>query len=146
MSVPKLVVHTDVILDYVLHRQKQPSILRLLMMKFFCYTTVFNAIELFSLARNASERRTIEDALGAMKILGLNAKHAKRYGEWFGQVPAVSVIDKLIAGVCIESRLPLVTGQPHAYRGIKGLKVIHTSLVKDELTAMQIITRAQVLS
>jgi predicted nucleic acid-binding protein len=145
VSLPKVVVHTDIILDYLLHRQHQPSTLRLLMMKFFCYTTVFNAIELFSLAKNARERQAIEDALSAMKILGLNAKHAKRYGEWFAQVPAVSAFNKLIAGICIESRLPLVTGERRACRGIEGLKVIHSSSVNNELTATQILARAQVV-
>ena len=115
------------------------------MMKFFCYTTVFNAIELFSLAENARERHAVEHALSAMKILGLNAKHAKRYGEWFAQVPAVSAFNKLIAGICIESRLPLVTGEPGAYHGIKGLKIIRSSSVKNELTATQILDRARVL-
>jgi predicted nucleic acid-binding protein len=145
VSHPKVVVHTDIILDYLLHRQRRPPVLRLLMMKFFCYTTVFNAIELFSLAEHARERRAVEDALSAMKILGLNAKHAKRYGEWFAQVPAVSAFNKLIAGVCIESRLPLVTGEPRAYRGIEGLKIIRSSSVDDGLTAAQILARARVL-
>ena len=144
MNFPKIVVHTDVILDHMLHREKQPSILRLLMMKFFCYTTVFNAIELFSLAGNALERRAVEDALGAMKILGLNAKHAKRYGEWFAQVPAVSVFDKLIAGICIESRLPLVTARPQGVRGIRDLRIIQSSAVKEDRTATQIISLARV--
>ncbi|MBI1805752.1 MAG: hypothetical protein HYR76_01720 [Ignavibacteria bacterium] len=76
MSLQKIVVHTNVFLDYVVQDHKNESVLRLAMQKFFCYTTVFNAIQLFALARTEKERRVIEDSMSAMKILGLNAKNA----------------------------------------------------------------------
>ena len=143
MSLPKLIVHTDVIVDYLLHHGPNPPLLRLLMMKFFCYTTVFNAIELFALAGNARERKAIEDSLSAMKILGLNAKQAKRFGDLFNRNASPAVLDTLAAGICIESRLPLVTGRGGRYKGMKELRVIRSASVKATMTAKQIMALAR---
>lgn len=137
MSLQKLVVDTDLVCDYLTHRQQRPPKLRVLMMHFFCYTTVFNAIELFSLARTARERRAVEDSLRTMKILGLNAKHAKRYGEWFARVPHVPEMQKLIAGLCLESHMPLATGDTSRYTGIRGLRVLPASSIREGVTASQ---------
>ncbi len=78
MSVPKIVVHTDVFLGHLV-AVRQPSVLRQAMGKFFCYATVFHAIELFSLARSKQEEKAIEDAMSAVKVLGLNPKNARAY-------------------------------------------------------------------
>ena len=79
MSVSKIVVHTDVFLSH-LSGDRSPSLLRVAMGRFFCYTTVFQAIELFSLARSENEVRLVEDSMAAMKLLGLNPKNARTYG------------------------------------------------------------------
>ena len=69
MREAKLVVHSDVLLDH-LRGADHPSILRRTMGLFFCYTTVFQAIEVFAGMRTAVERRWAEDAMSAMKLLG----------------------------------------------------------------------------
>ena len=138
MRLLKVVVHSDVILDHLLHRQPNASVLRLAMMKFFCYTTVFNAIELFSLARTAKEVHAVEDAMSAMKILGLNAKQAKRYGDWFAHKRSATVINKLVAGICMESKLPLVTGNVNDFRGIRGLSIIRSTIINAKASAAEI--------
>jgi predicted nucleic acid-binding protein len=143
LSLPKLVVHTDVVVDYLLHHEPNPPLLRLLMMKFFCYTTVFNAIELFALARNARERKAVEDSLSAMKILGLNAKQAKRFGELFRRNASPAVLDTLVAGICIESRLPLITGKRGDYKGLKELRLIRSGSVQASMSAKQIMALAR---
>jgi len=146
VTTPKIIVHSNIILNYVLHRLQQPSLFRILMTKFFCYTTVLDAIELFSLAHTAKERRCIEDALGAIKILGLNARLAKKHGAWFAQAQSVSVFNRLIAGICIESKIPLITDQPQAFGCIKKLRVIHSSVVDDTMTATKILSHARFAS
>lgn len=143
MSLPKLVVHTDVIVEYLLHHEPKPPLLRQLMMKFFCYTTVFNAIELFALAGNARERKAVEDSLSAMKILGLNSKHAKRFGPLFNGKPSRAALDTLVAGICIESRLPLVTGKTGQYKGMRELRVIRSASIQGSMTAKQIMALAR---
>ena len=124
MSVQKIVVDTDIILDHLVHGAGA-SILRLTMNTFFCYTTVFNAIEAFSMARSKKEIQAVDDAMSAMKILGLNAKSAKSIGKIYSNDISVGkVLPALIAGVCIESRLPIVTMNPNRFSRIKHLRVI----------------------
>lgn len=115
------------------------------MMKFFCYTTVFNAIELFSLARNEAERSRLESAMSAMKILGLNAKNAKRYGELLLKSTDAATMTLLTAGICLESKLPLLTDQPEAFRCMKGLKIIRPSMITENAPAADILSRAQIV-
>ena len=90
----------------------------------FCYTTVFNAIELFALAKTKRESRAVEEALSAMKILGLNAKNAPNYGDLFASARRPRTMDLLTAGLCLESKLPLLTANPEAFQGIRGLVLV----------------------
>lgn len=120
----KIVVHTDVLADFLTHSGGGRSALRDIMAHRFCYTTVFNAIELFSIARTAREARAVAEALSAMKILGLNAKHAPKFGALFASAKRAGTMNLLVAGLCIESRLPLLTARPSEFRGIRGLTVV----------------------
>jgi len=128
LKVSKAVVHTDVLIEH-LCGQRQPSILRLSLQKFFCYTTVFQAIEVFSLGRSESEFQAISDAMAALKVLGLNAKNARRYGELIGGRKGSDRWNLLIAGLCLESRLPLITDCVKDFRGVRGLVLIPTRLI-----------------
>jgi predicted nucleic acid-binding protein len=131
----KVVVDTDVILDYVMHersatRKGMPSVLREAMSLYFCYTTVFNAIQLFALCRSKGDLRAIEGALGAMKILGLNGRSAKSVGMLLrgSEIQEAHGFDLLIAGLCVESRLPLLTGRRRRFRSVRSLRVIPARL------------------
>ena len=121
----KVVVDTDLLLEHVLRPASGgPSRLRRLMSQAFCYTTVFNAVEAFGLCRTKQERRAVEETMSAMKILGLNAKTGKAIGAMTARRGRPADVPVLVAGLCRESRLPLVTGRPDRYRGMKGLEVI----------------------
>ena len=125
MSVQKIVVDTDIILEHLIHGDGA-SILRMTMNTYFCYTTVFNAIEAFSMARSKKEIQAVDDAMSAMKVIGLNAKSAKSIGKIYSNDISVGkkVMPALIGGVCIESRLPIVTMNPKRFSRIKRLRVI----------------------
>lgn len=121
MTVRKIVVDSDIIIDH-LTTTEPVSVLRRVMKEYFCYTTVFNAAELFAAVRSKKELQAVEDALHAMKILGLNGKSAKNIA---GTLRAArGSLNGLIAGVCIESRLPVMTMDPKRFAGLKKLKVI----------------------
>ncbi|MEK7250465.1 MAG: hypothetical protein AAB209_08595 [Bacteroidota bacterium] len=142
MSVPKIVVHTDVFLDH-LCCTKHPSVLRQGMSKFFCYTTVYQAIELFSLAKTEEEVKAIEDSMAAMKLMGLNPKNARKYGELTSSNKKTDHWNILIAGLCIESRLPILTDRRKDFSGIKGLTVVPTKLIENEMSGEEILQIAQ---
>ena len=123
MNEARLVVHTDILLDH-LRGDVHPSVLRLAMREYFCYTTVFQAVELFAAMRTAAERRAAEDAMSAMKIMGLNPKKAPMYGALFAAHPRKRPTDLLVAGLCLESRLPLLTARGGDFSDIRGLRLI----------------------
>ena len=47
----------------------------------------------------------------------------------------------LIAGLCVESRLPVLTGRPQRYRSAKPLRVVPAGLVKAHDSAEEILQR-----
>ena len=123
--VKKVVVDTDILIGHVVHTDaSEASDLRRLLGMFFCYTTVFNAIESFGLCRTDAERTAIERSMNALKILGLNAKSGKNLGTLFSSYPKRDGLHLLIAGVCLESKLPLITGRKRLFQGIPGIKVL----------------------
>lgn len=138
MSVSKIVIHTDVFLDH-LRGDRRPSLLREAMGKFFCYTTVFHAIELFSFAKSEREQRVIEDVMASMKVLGLNPKGARTYGELFAGRIRRNTWSVMIAGLCMESRLPLLTDRTSEFKGIRGLVLVPTRMVRNYDTAADIL-------
>lgn len=142
MTPPKIVVDTDVFFEH-LTDDRTPSVLREVMGKFFCYATVFQAIELFALARTEHERTAIEDTMAAIKLLGLNPKRAGVYGELMATNPKLDRYAVLIAGLCLESRLPLLTDRRQQFKGIKGLVCVSTKLVGKFGTGTEILKAAQ---
>lgn len=107
--------------------------MRRAMTQYFCYTTVFNAIELFSLVRTEEERKTMESAMSSLKILGLNAKSAPKYADVI-QNKTLPRMNGLIAGLCLESKLPILTSKPSEFRKVKGLIILTP---KDIITVNQ---------
>jgi predicted nucleic acid-binding protein len=139
VNAPKIVVHTDVVTDHLLQTGRSLSVLRLAMQKFFCYTTVFNAIELFSIARTPGEVRAVEQVLSAMKILGLNARSAPRHGALLGRGSRLPRMNALVAGMCLETRLPILTGHPREFSGVHALVVIQARAVTPERSGAEIL-------
>jgi predicted nucleic acid-binding protein len=138
MNAQKVVVGTDILLDH-LRGTRHPSVLRTSMGIFFCYTTVFQAIELFAGMRSEEERHAAEDAMAAMKVLGLNPKNAPHYGSLFARYPGRRPMDVLVAGLCIESRLPLLTGRRRGFAGIRGLRIIAPGMITAGRSATDIL-------
>ncbi len=122
----RIVVDTDVLADHLVTR-RHPSALRVAMGERFCYATVFSAIELFAAANTPGEVRQIERTLSAMKILGMNGKAGKHVGLLVRKSGEHPGIGQLIAGLCVESGLPLLTMRPGRYAGIKGLRIIRAT-------------------
>lgn len=117
----KIVVDSSIIADHLITEQNE-SILRGLSKEYFCYTTVFNAIELFAVSKSLKETQAIEDALSAMKVLGINSKSAKNIATVVSSTSRD--FSSLIAGVCIESKLPILTLNPKRFSRIKNLQVV----------------------
>ena len=131
MKRQKILVHTDLFTDFLIYPGEGEPDLRRMARKFFCYTTVFNAIELFSLARTRREIEAVENSMSAVKILGLNARSAPVYGRMLRMDRRLPRMNLLIAGLAIESKLPIATRRPEEFQGIGGLKIIHPDKVRN---------------
>ena len=142
MTVPRIVVHADVVLQH-LGGARSPSVLRQAMGKFFCYVTVFDAIRLFSLAKSERERKAIEDSMATMKIMGLNPKRARMYGRLLASSRPAKTLNVLVAGLCLESMLPILTDRAEDFGGIRGLLVVPTMLVPEFESGQEILRAAR---
>ncbi len=152
MNPKKIVIDTDVFIDHLTHRgasndERGRSALRKAMSMFFCYTTVFNAIELFSFCSTEEEREAVESSLQTVKVLGLNGKSGKKIGILRGHTRRSKEDDLrlLIAGVCLESRLPLLTGRGTVMRKYRPLIVVPSKLLHHIDNADEIFRRARVV-
>ncbi|MEK7263607.1 MAG: PIN domain-containing protein [Bacteroidota bacterium] len=134
----KVVIHTDIVLDYLTCDDEASSLLRLAHNNFFCYTTVFNAIELFSLAETQKEKQAIEDSLASMRVLGMNAKNAMKYGELFSEYDHLRRFNALIVGLCLESKLPILTTRTDEFKKVKQLHIIPAGYLRKYKTAEEI--------
>lgn len=136
-------MHTDVFLDHLASPEgARPSVLRVAMSKFFCYATVFQAMELFADAGTVDEENAVEDAMAAMKVLGVNPKNAKSYGSLLAKNQSRAALDLLTAGLCIESRLPILTNRRGDFRNIAGLVIVPTKLVRAHASGHEILRAA----
>ena len=139
----KVMLHTDVIAAH-LRGETSPSVMRQAAALFLCYTTVFNAIELFRMFPDERGRSAVEDTLGATKILGLNAKQAPKFASLMRAAGRTDQWRVLVAGLCIESRLPLVTASPARFRRMPGLAVIPAEVFRRENSAEGVLRAAGV--
>ncbi|HLA99823.1 MAG TPA: hypothetical protein VJO14_00430 [Bacteroidota bacterium] len=127
----KIVLDTDIFTAHLAAKRSEFTALRSALSEYFCYTTVFNAVELFAAARTTREKKTVEDVLSSVKILGMNGRNAGKFAglEGFGR-PAIP-LEAMIAGICIEARVPLMTYRSGIYRKYRNLKVVRAS--RDEV-------------
>lgn len=106
----------------------------------FCYTTVFQAVEVFAAMRTPRERDAAGDAMSAMKILGLNPKNAARYADLVVRHPRHRTTDLLTAGLCLDSGLPLLTGRAKNFRNIEGLVVVSPGQMREGATGEELLS------
>lgn len=144
MTTKKIVVDTDILVGHLIHNgwmhgKGDPSVLRKALSLFFCYTTVFNVVEVFSLCRTKREIEAAESSMHALKILGLNGKSGKNLGLMRQHGGSTRDLDLLIAGICLESKLPLLTGRPNRYGGIRGLRSVTPNDLQQGNTAEEIL-------
>ena len=142
MSLKRVAVDSDIILDH-LYGSASPSVLRRLMRAFFCYTTVFQAAEVLSRARTPFELHAMQDAMGAMKLLGVNARGATRYAEMLRKSRSPDRWTVMVAGLCLESKLPLVSGRVREYRRFRELLLIPPRLIRPGATGEEILAEAR---
>lgn len=105
-----VLIETDIIIDYLTASPGEIPLLRRLLEAVTCYTTFLNAAEIYSAARGDEERRTVEQALFGLKILGASGRYAKTIGGVLSsEGTAIGHRTAIVAAMARESNLPIVT-------------------------------------
>ena len=124
MSTRRVVLDTGLFDEHLRTPAGNGTALRLALREWFCYTTVFNAMELFDAARGPRDVRAMEEVLSSVKILGMNGRNAGKFARVAGGGGRGFDRAALVAGICIEAHLPLVTRRPGAYRRHGALRTL----------------------
>lgn len=124
-----VLVETDLIVEYLTAEQGSRPLLRRLLQTATCYATFVQAAEIYSVARDDSERRIVERALLGLKILGASARYAKTIGDVLSSLaPSQDHRTAIVAAMALESKLPIVTDTHYdQLRQVSALRVIAAS-------------------
>ncbi len=117
----ELFIETDIILDFLNNNNNRPSALELAMSGYNCFTSMYNASELYFGCVNENETEFVTSVLRAVKVIGFNSRYSMlipRFRE------AESVRDAMICTVCYHNKLPILTSNVEKYK-FSGIKIFH---------------------
>jgi hypothetical protein len=120
-SKKEFLVETDLLLEYLTHNSSGITSLEKAMTKGICFTTVINASELFFAASTDLERKSVQDLLASLKILGLNSRYSLKISKFFNKVATTR--DAIMCVVAEINKLPILTSRIDRYKQ-SGIKII----------------------
>lgn len=122
----QFLVETDVLREYLV---SQSSLLRSALSEGVCYTTMYNALEIFRLAKNEAEREVVKRMLSVIRVLGFNYRYAEQFALIIKEIEDESKTDitqreALIIGMAKTSKLTILTREYYnRYRSLHGVDV-----------------------
>ncbi len=104
-------IETDVLREYLVSHN---SLLRSALSEGVCYTTMYNALEIFRLAKNEAEREVVKNMLSVVRVLGFNYRYAEQFAQIIREIEEQSKTDitereALIIGMAKTSKLTILT-------------------------------------
>lgn len=126
METTRLVIDTDVVID---HLRKKTGVLNHVLANYTCALTAINLYELRSVPfLSDRQRQTLEDVLKITDILPFNKPSAEQAAEVWNTLRAQGQLiggqDVQIAGVCLASRLPILTRNTSHFKRVPNLVVL----------------------
>jgi hypothetical protein len=122
----QFLIETDVLREYLVSRN---SLLRSALSEGVCYTTMYNALEIFRLAKNEAEREVIKSMLSIVRVLGFNYRYAEQFALIIKEIEDQSSTDitereTLIIGMAKTSKLTILTREYYGrYLSLHGVDV-----------------------
>ncbi|RLB55603.1 MAG: type II toxin-antitoxin system VapC family toxin [Deltaproteobacteria bacterium] len=120
-----IVADSDVLIDSLRGRKPLVDRVALELKMGTLATTVVNCFELLSGAKTESGKKKVEKLLGALTILPVDEGAARRAAEVRRQLESeglgIGMADYLIAGICLERDLVLLTRNRQHFERIAGL-------------------------
>ena len=120
----RLCVDTSVLIAYLKGREPGATAVERVVQDYTCYVTAITVYELlFGVAR--SKRPIGEDALlGVMEVAPFDDVAARLHAELIGRNEDIGIKDVLIAAICLERSLPVLTLNERHFSRVPGLKVL----------------------
>lgn len=103
----KVFLETDVLVQYLIEKKEDSSILLNLMQNSICFTSVINASELFYAAKTESQKDSVQKVLTGLKVLGMHSRYSLLINKYSSLVNTVR--DALICVLADNNKLPVVT-------------------------------------
>lgn len=122
MKSEQFLVDTEVLYNHLIHKDKKKnSFLTRLMTKGECFTTVFNASELYFSARTEQQKIAVKKLLYSLKVLGLSSRYTLDIPDYSDKFN--SYIDCLFYIIAEKNKLTIATYNPEIFR-IGNVKVV----------------------
>ena len=122
----QFLIETDVLREYLVSSN---SLLRTALSEGVCYTTMYNALEIFRLAKSEGEREIVKNMLSVVRVLGFNYRYAEQFALIIKEIEQKSGTDitqreTLIIGMAKTSKLTILTREYYErYQSLQGVDV-----------------------
>ena len=127
----QFLIETDVLREYLVSHS---SLLRSALREGVCYTTMYNALEIFRLAKSEAEREVVKNMLSVVRVLGFNYRYAEQFALIIKEIEGQSDTDitereALIIGMAKTSKLTILTREYFdRYTSLHGVDVASEAL------------------
>ncbi len=110
----QFLIETDVLKEYLIAAKAEESLLRKALTKGVCYTTMYNALELFRATMTNEESDAVLQMLMIVRVLGFNARYAQNFSEIAAEIEkntglSVTHRESMMIGMAKISKLSILT-------------------------------------
>ena len=110
----QFLIETDVLREYLIAGKGKETLLRKALSKGVCYTTMYNALELFRAAKTKEDSDAILQMLMVVRVLGFNARYAQNFSAATAEIEkqtglSVTLRESMMIGMAKISKLSIVT-------------------------------------
>lgn len=126
MMPEKMLIDTDVIIDYLRGYSKAVSFLSNVQTTHQCYITTITMAELYSGVREGTEKKIMDNFILEFSIANINSSSAKKAGLYrrdFGKSHGVGLADCMIAAIADDLHAVFVTLNSKYFPMLKNIKV-----------------------
>lgn len=123
----KYLLDTDVLADHLINDSNSESYLIKLMSKGICFTSVFNAAELYLLAESEMELQCVNDVLYGIKVLGIHSRYSLSVHKYKDKIN--NLRDSLFFVLAEINKLKIVTFNPERYNSTSIIKAFHPEVL-----------------
>lgn len=126
----QFLIESDVLREYLIAVKEESTLLRKALSKGVCYTTMYNALELFRAAGTKEETDAILQMLMVVRVLGFNARYAQSFAEVTSEIEKKSGItpthrEAMMIGMAKISKLSILTKDFfERYNGMEAVPVL----------------------